>query len=101
MVVEDCLLSQEAVVGSMLLDSQVIGETLEYLREEDFLSARCRLLCNFSFLLQFFKESRRPLVCIRMSKINPTFHLWMIDYFLQRRAVIIKYPIKFTIFMVS
>lgn len=41
---EDHLMAQEAVVGSMLLDSQVIGEVLEYLREEDFLSARCRLL---------------------------------------------------------
>ncbi len=85
MVVEDQLLSQEAVVGSMLLDSRVIGEALESLREEDFLSARCRLL--FRAVKDLFSNGEKVDPVTVLGKLGASGDNEMRGYLLQLMEV--------------
>ena len=44
MVKPDMLSAQVAVLGSMLIEPKLVGETLERVQEEDFLTPRCRMV---------------------------------------------------------
>jgi len=82
---EDQLLSQEAVVGSMLLDSQVIGEVLESVREEDFLSARCRLL--FHTIKDMFSNGEKVDPVTVLGRLGAAGDVEMRSYLLQLMEV--------------
>ena len=43
-VTQDKLSAQVAVLGSMLIEPKLVGEALERVREEDFLTPRCRMV---------------------------------------------------------
>lgn len=81
MVGEDQLSAQEAVVGAMLIDPRCVGEALEQVREEDFSSARCRVV--FQAVKALFTDGEKVDPVTVLNKLGAAGDSEMRGYLLQ------------------